>query len=251
MTHRATAVVFTTAAIMISVTVAVGAGSAAAQQDSPRLPDLVAAEPGNLRVEAVGGRWQLGFSSAIENEGSGDLIVDGRAGGEAERMDAVQLIPHADGTESRRPLPVPLRYIRDGGHNHWHLIAAMRYELRTLDGEVAARDVKNGFCLGDRYLTTPTEHRERRYVTNCGAGQPALTALRMGISPGFGDRYRPFLEGQQIDIHDLASGEYRLVHRANPDGALEESDTSNNESSLVVRVAHPNGRDAAPVVTPR
>lgn len=251
MTGRTTAMVFATATATVSISVAVAVGSAAAQQDSSQLPDLVAAEPGKLGVEAVGGRWQLGFSSAIENEGSGDLIVDGHAGGEAGRMDAVQLIPHADGTQGRRALPVPLQYIPGGGHDHWHLIAAMRYELHTLDGEVAARDVKSGFCLGDRYRTTPTEHRERRYVTNCGAGQPELTALRMGISPGFGDRYNPFLHGQQIDIHDLPPGEYRLVHRANPDGALEESDTSNNESSLMVQVAYPNGRDAAPVVTPR
>ncbi len=251
MARRATAVVFVTAAISISVTVAVGVASAAQRQDSPQLPDLVAAEPGRLMVDDVGGRWQLGFSSAIENRGSGDLIVDGRAGDEAERMDAVQVIPHADGTESRRSLPVPLRYTRGGGHSHWHLIAAMRYALNTLDGEVAGRDVKSGFCLGDRYLTTPTEHHEAGYVTNCGSNQPELTALRMGISPGYGDRYNPFLEGQQIDIHDLPSGEYRLVHTANPDDALQESDTSNNESSVVVRIAYPNGRDDVPVVTPR
>jgi len=247
MARRTTAAVFAAA---VSVTVAVGVASAAPQQDSAQLPDLVAVAPGQLTVKDVGGRWQLGFSSAIENQGTGDLIVEGRAGDEAGRMDAVQLIPHADGSQSKRALPTPLWFTPDGGHNHWHLPAAMRYELRTPDGEVAARDVKSGFCLGDRYPTTPNAP-PRGYVTNCGARQPELTTLRMGISPGYGDKYGPFLEGQQIDIDDLPAGDYLLLHRANPDLALLESDTSNNESSLGVRISYPQGPDARPVVTPR
>jgi Lysyl oxidase len=60
--------------------------------------------------------------------------------------------------------------------------------------------------------------------------------VREGISPGFGDDYDPELEGQLVDVTNVPAGRYVLVHRANPERALEESDYENNAASVLLQL---------------
>ncbi|MGH3087556.1 MAG: lysyl oxidase family protein, partial [Rubrobacteraceae bacterium] len=129
--------------------------------------------------------------------------------------------------------------------NHWHFFRFMRYELRDLDGELAARDQKTGFCVGDRYDADPDVRMEGEPEPPgvfdiapegdwCAEDDPDRDELAMGLSVGYGDNYEALLEGQSIDVTDLPSGRYVLVNRVNAD--LEETDESNNAASLLIEL---------------
>lgn len=167
-------------------------------------------------------------------------------------MRATQLLRSANGSERARPLAGELRYVRSPGHSHWHYQGFMRYELRrAVDGRLIARDRKSGFCLGDRYDANPTRRLAHEpplpaFATDCGRGQPGLRALREGISVGHGDDYSPRLHRQSIDLTGLKPGRYLLIHRANPDRRLAESDHANNASSALISLAWPRGPTRSP-----
>ena len=235
------------------------AGGAPAAQPRALLPDLVPQPPAKLTVREVirDGRrhHELGFRSAASNLGRGPVIVD------AERdlrrpleLAATQVVRRVDGSIGRRALGTRLTYVISPDHSHWHYPAFMRYELRRPgpDGARVGRDHKTGFCLGDRYDARPLrrlrgEPAQPPFNTNCGKSKPDLSRLREGISVGYGDDYAPLLEGQSIDVTDVPTGRYRLVHTVNPDRSLAERSYRNNTSSIEIRI----GRDGAgrPTVT--
>jgi hypothetical protein len=223
------------------------------------LPDLQQRAPFALTGETVrtshGLRFRLAFGSAVDNVGAGPLIVAGRrvSGGPA-LMEADQLVRLSDGSTRRYPHVGRLRYTLATTHQHWHLLHFDRYELRSLAGGKLVRpDRKTGFCLGDRYesdelVTLRREPAEPVWTDECGKRQPLLAALREGISVGYGDNYAPLLEGQYIDVTGLPPGRYELVHRANADRSLRESDYRNDAASVVISLAWPRGRDRRPEI---
>ena len=219
------------------------------------LPNLVQAEPGELRGRTAetpaGTRFFLGFESAAGNRGDGPLtLVAQRSGRQRPTMALVQEIRRSDGGVRSIPLRATLRYVRSPTHSHWHLLHFMRYELRGEGGRLL-RDRKTGFCLGDRYrlgLALERAVRAGRYTDECGKGEPGLLSLRVGISVGWGDDYKPHLEGQEFDVTDLPAGRYLLVHRVNPQRILLESDYGDNVSSLAFELTWPAGRARPPKV---
>jgi hypothetical protein len=134
-------------------------------------------------------------------------------------------------------VPATLRYVVSPDHEHWHLLRFDRYELRRAsDFSLVAPDRKTGFCLGDRQRLDPPPPRTPKlpaFKSRCGLRQPGLYRIREGISVGYADDYKPSLEGQEIDITGLALGRYVLVHHANADRALLESDYTNNAASIL------------------
>ena len=76
--------------------------------------------------------------------------------------------------------------------------------------------------------------------------QPWKLTVLEGISPGYGDNYLPYLEGQSLPLTGLAAGRYVLVHRANPDRSLHESNYANNAASVLLDL---KWRDRRPVLT--
>ena len=231
-----------------------GSGDAAAPPE--RLPDLDQELPWNLEVtgDAGSGEYRLGFASAVRNVGAGPLIVSGKRPRVARpSMTASQLI-------ERRGAPLRvvgevgrLRYVRSPDHEHWHFLRFERYELRR-PGERAAlvRDRKTGFCLGDRYPVRgrrlPARPPAPVYTSRCGLKATALVELTEGISVGYGDDYRPNLEGQSLRLTGLASGRYVLVHRVNVDRRLRERSYANNASSLLIGLRWREGRPAVRVL---
>jgi hypothetical protein len=189
------------------------------------LPDLDQAAPFGLSVVERHGRLLLVFGSVVDNVGPGPLVVEGRRIGGVMR--ASQVIG-----DRRYPLRTPLRYVRSETHQHWHLVAFERYELRR-SGALVGRDRKTGFCLNDAYETRAL-NRVPRWTGECGRGLPGARSLREGISPGFGDDYVPEKEGQSIDVTGLPPGRYVLVHRANPERTLRERSYANNAASLSI-----------------
>lgn len=210
------------------------------------LPDIVPDLPSNLVVEPdESGRLLLAFDTRFDNLGDGPLIIEAEAT-EAETMEARQSVMLEDGsTRKREETAGTLRFERSEDHNHWHFFRFMRYELRTLAGELAAPDQKTGFCVGDRYDADPEVRMEGEPDPPgvfdiapegdwCAEDNPDRGELTMGLSVGYGDNYAAFLEGQSIDVTDLPDGRYVLVNRVNAN--LEETDTENNAASLLVEL---------------
>jgi lysyl oxidase len=241
--------------LLVLVLLGAGAGLGAAallllRDDGPEelLPDLDQAVPSELAIVQVGDTYRLTFASAVDNVGRGPLLVEGERPSRAEAaMSVRQLVRHSDGTARVRPLDAEIRYVRSETHAHWHLLDFERYELRrAADGAAVQPDQKTGFCLGDRYETDRRARLENEppspvWTEECGRGRPTLLTIREGISPGFGDDYVPELEGQYVDVTQVPAGRYVLVHRANPERELEESDYGNNAASVLVQLRRTTG----------
>lgn len=220
------------------------------RDDGPEelLPDLDQAVPSALSIVQVGDTYRLTFASAVDNVGRGPLLIEGERPSRAgPAMSVRQLVRRSDGTVRIRPARAEIRYVRSETHAHWHLLDFERYELRrAADGTPVESDEKTGFCLGDRYETDRRTRLENEpagpvWTEECGRERPALLTVREGISPGFGDDYDPELEGQYVDVTQVPAGRYVLVHRANPDGVLEESDYGNNAASVLVQLRRTTG----------
>ena len=194
---------------------------------SASLPDLDQATPFGISVVERQGRLQLVFGSAVDNVGPGPLVVEG------QRVGGVMRTSQVIGDKTYA-LPTPLRYVRSETHQHWHLLAFERYELRR-SGALAGHDHKTGFCLNDAYETR-ARNRVPRWTGECGRRRPHARTIREGISPGFGDDYVPEKEGQSIDVTGLPAGRYVLVHRANPDRVLRERSYANNAASVSIEL---------------
>jgi glucose/arabinose dehydrogenase len=217
-------------------------GAAAAPTDSrERLPDLDQETPSDVIVAASPARgYVLGFRSAVRNIGTGPFVIEGRRLFPASDylMQADQLVqvdgeaPHVESNVGE------LHYVRSRDHQHWHLIGFDHYELRRAgEQDVLLQDRKTGFCLGDRYHVIPAPPDavpQKVYRGRCGLGETGLQRIREGISVGYGDDYKAFLEYQDLPLTGLSAGRYVLVHRVNADGRLRELSYDNNAASLLL-----------------
>jgi Lysyl oxidase len=202
------------------------------------LPDLVQSPPRALSVYRDGDAWRLTFLSAVENDGAGPMLLEGRRTGEnTPAMDVTQIVRRTDGSSATSHIVGEMRFVQSETHRHWHFLDFERYELLTPEGKLLGRDRKTGFCLGDRYdaqasVRLPGEPAQPVWTQECGRGQPERLLVREGISPGFGDDYVPRLEGQWIDITGLPPGRYVLRHRVNFGRALRERSYEDNSASV-------------------
>jgi hypothetical protein len=220
-----------------AVAAALPAASPAAQVGGG-LPDLDQRAPYDISVVPEAGTFRLVFASAVDNVGAGPLIIVGRrASRQVEGMRADQVLVRADGSRKVRARVGILRFVVSPDHRHWHYLRFDTYEFRRADAfGIVLRDKKTGFCLGDRYPIDSEAALSPVYTSRCGLNATRLLRLEEGISPGFGDDYDPDLEGQHFDITGLEAGRYLLVHRANADRSLLESDYSNNAASVLIRL---------------
>jgi hypothetical protein len=118
-------------------------------------------------------------------------------------------------------------------HDHFHFNDYARYTLRPADanGKSERYGEKVTFCLMD---TDRIDHKlpgapKRPQYTSCGLD-------RQGISVGWGDAYRYYLEGQHIDITGLPDGDYDLIIELDPRGRLVETDSDDNTSVTRIRI---------------
>ena len=187
-------------------------------------------------------RYVLGFQSAVRNIGAGPFVIEGsRPNRQTPLMSATQVIDRADGTQRTAQIAARLRYAISPDHQHWHLLHFDRYTLRRVDGKGGVvRDQKTGFCLGDRYrvvgLNIPAAQPQPTYTDRCGLTKPWLLSVREGISPGYGDNYLPYLEGQSLPLTGLRAGRYVLTHRTNSDGTIHESNYANDAASVLLEL---------------
>ena len=125
-------------------------------------------------VGAPGYRRLLRFDTVVINGGDGDLVV-------GDRSDPSN--PYA-----------PYFYLA-ACHGHYHIRDFSVYELRNLDGSLAAEGHKQGFCFEDslKYGGSPSNGYDCEF---------------QGITSGWGDWYYKQLTGQWIDITGVPEGDY-------------------------------------------
>lgn len=224
----------------------------------PQLPDLVEATPSGVRIvsQRIHGRrhFRLIFRSSAENRGvgtfgGGDLVVVGHRPDRHHRyMTVDQYVDMFDPQTGRIPAQEVfrdvgrMRFVVSPSHRHWHFLHFEGYELRRASNfHRVAHDRKTGFCLGNRYRVKGMATAARRityrdFDHDCGLNQRRRLSVTEGLSVGWGDDYKPLVEGQYIDITHVRPGRYVLVHRVNATGKLHETDYGNDASSVLLRI---------------
>jgi hypothetical protein len=207
------------------------------------LPDLDQGAPTRLEIVEEGDSYRLVFASAVENVGRGPLLIEGeRPGPEVPAMTARQLVRRTDGSARTRSVPGEIRYVEAETRARWLLLGLQAYELRrAADGMLVQASEQTGSCPGDRYQIAESAEagdgpEQAVWTGDCGEGEPGLLALRSGISPGYGNRVGRGVDNRFVDVTNVPAGRYVLVHRANPERAIEESDYGNNAASVLVQV---------------
>jgi glucose/arabinose dehydrogenase len=236
------------------------AGEAAASPlPLERLPDLDQETPSDVTVAVAGSRqsptYVLGFRSAVRNIGSGPFVIQGRRVFPAGDllMQADQIIRVDAGKPGVVSNVGELHYVRSPDHQHWHLLGFDHYELRRAgEGGALVQDRKSGFCLGDRYQAVPrllsASPRQKVYRSRCGLGQTGLLSIREGISVGYGDDYKAYLEYQDLPLTGLPDGRYVLVHRVNADRRLREITYDNDAASVLLELRWRSGKPSIQVL---
>jgi hypothetical protein len=188
-------------------------------------------------------RRVISFAATTANIGAGPLSVDIGGNRLQDSRPAFQVIHNADGSRSSVPIG-GFQWTPGGGHNHYHFLDFVEYRLREIEedgspGEVVGQSHKSGFCLMDSLSRDPSNPNSPIV--------PAFRGLRcdkgkaQGISPGWADHYPArrglqFLEGQTIDVHDLAKGDYYLEVAVDPKDIIHESDETNNVGRVRVTI---------------
>lgn len=185
----------------------------------------------------------LRFSNAINNTGTGPLVVIGYRSKVSRStidlnndvMPAYQRIYRDDGTYHDE-LVGELVYHPE--HHHFHFMGAVRYRLIDPDtGDVVRESPKVSFCLADVEIvdsTLPGFSQVPKF--NSCVHSPYATSATMGISIGWADVYGKTLMGQAFDVTDLMllpAKEYLLESTTNAGGALFET---NAGDPVAVRV---------------
>jgi hypothetical protein len=202
--------------------------SSPASSATQLLPNLVALRASEIGVNWSGAAKELRFSTTSANLGDGPLeLYGGQVTGDSQQVH--QRIYNNDGTSSDR-VAGSMTYHEAHGHIHFDDYADYVLESETAPGQSLRTGTKQTFCIID---TDRINHRlpgapKKAVYTTCGSEQ--------GMSVGWGDTYRYYLAGQSIDITGLPDGDYRLIIRIDPKGRLLETDESDNESMVRVRI---------------
>jgi hypothetical protein len=221
-------------------------------------PDLVTRKPTGLaiRFPQSGGRvLRLGNEIVNAHTGPLELLPSAedcdRNGDPTDDRTAYQRIyldRNRDGYFTRR---VDTRFwTKSAGcmrfhasHEHWHVDAFARYDLRAYApggavGAVVRTSGKVSYCVGDhryRLRGLPGSPRRGYYgPRRTGCGQDDV----MGLSAGWGDVYGARTPGQFIDVTGLRSGAYCLVSRADPTNRIAERNERNNGRRMRIRLTH-------------
>jgi hypothetical protein len=207
----------------------------------------------DLQIQGTGARRLLRFSASLANLGPGPLLLrptDGRSC-PARQHPAVQLL-HLDGNgngtyqEQRDQVAERHRVgcmLRHPGHDHWHFDAMAAYALRRpgTAESLVSRD-KVSFCLRDneRVPGQPVVVR-REHFGECSRRS------RQGISPGWLDIYTADLDGQTLRVPRRANGRTLCLDlAADPLGLLQETDETDNATSLAIVIQGRDVRRVAP-----
>ncbi len=154
--------------------------------------------------------------------------------------DLAQIIHTRAGGEREYIPPGATAFYAGDGHDHWHISTFVVISLFPTSDLATADDThgptyyqrglrKIGFCLTDLVRAPsslrPANSAQRIRFPVSGCGLAGSTNVRMGISVGYGDDYKPFFNHQSVDITGLPVGAYRLCATVNSNGMWLEEDS--------------------------
>ena len=203
--------------------------------DNLAYPDLAMARLADIGVVNANGQLQLRFSATIVNVGQGPFEINATRPNVTSGFSVAQKV-YGTGTSTSIPIPGADLVWGGDGHNHWHVRNLETYDLNRLDnGSKVGTGMKTGFCFFDNVVfntSLPGAPASAVYMpgTVCGPNDQSASAVRMGISVGYGDRYGSTLRDQFIDVTNLTSGNYRLYATADQSGLFTEADENNNQT---------------------
>lgn len=186
---------------------------------------------------APGERRIIRFTYTTPNFGSGDLII-GDPNAHPEWFEAAACHGHFHFREY-----ADYRLWTPSAFSQWDALRAANPD--KLPGQILAENprlsfvfgAKLGFCVIDIVLYDPTGGPPKYEV--CGsqgiAGSPGIPGFQ-GISTGWADEYDSDLDGQFVDVTDLASGTYVLEEEVNPERLFIEESYANNRAWVSVTV---------------
>jgi Lysyl oxidase len=215
-----------------------------------RCPDLRMKRPFGLRVQYSRGRAYLRAGNSIDSVGAGPVELRGvrtsRRG-----MRATQRIYKTDGGYVTARTGARLRYTLGHEQKHyWKLYRAARFQLWRLDrhghrSQMVRRGGKVAYCLRDLRHTHRLRGSPRHPVYPACSTNPRLRHARLGTSVGWSDIYPPTYVKQWIDATGLR-GCFALVHIADPDNKIFESNETDNQAQVVVRLPFRHGPQHCP-----
>jgi len=141
-------------------------------------------------IAAPGRRRLLRFDTVVVNRGSADLVL-------GDPADPAPPFSAAD-------------FEFSPCHQHYHFLGFAEYELRDGNDRLVGFGHKQSFCMTDsERVAGDAPHR--------------FDCKFQGITVGWADRYGSELDGQWIDVTDVAPGDYTLVVSVNPRHAIPEA----------------------------
>jgi Lysyl oxidase len=188
------------------------------------LPDVRPLPAYGISTSADGATDLLNFNASVWNAGA-RFVVDGYRAGDPAVMQASQLFYEGSRLVATKPAGT-FEYHAGGGHNHWHFLDFVRYDLLDSNGTQVATSGKEAWCLANTtavdLLMPNAEWRPATFGLNTACGSESAKFLRETLSPGWGDTYSQAVSGQALDITHVANGSYRLQIVTNPAGRFVE-----------------------------
>lgn len=179
-------------------------------------------------------RDNLIFAATVWNAGPAPLVVNGFRRPGTDLLDAYQSFIDAAGrTVGHAPVGT-MEWDSRSGHQHWHFTDFATYRLLNADRTLVVRSQKEAFCLAN---TDPIDYTVNNanwqpdhdsLYTSCGNANSQ--SVRQVLHVGNGDTYVQEKPGQSFDVTDLPNGTYFIQVITNPNRALYETNTNNNES---------------------
>jgi hypothetical protein len=251
------------AAFVLGAAVLGSSREALSEPGTDLLPDLKTLDPKDLQIEnvTVGGQnvKRLRLDNEVLNApalGSGIGVLEiysiandcNGNGNITDDRSAVQRIyqdANADGHFTRGVDTASTTHaagcmVFHEAHDHWHFDGFSRYELKQLpgtNGTVVASSEKVTFCIADVWRRAPAlpGSPSSKYYTGCGK------VSTQGLSVGWSDEYPYTTAGQYIELDPggtyIGDGDYCLVSIADPSGLVSETDETNNEASVEIRLS--------------
>jgi len=198
------------------------------------LPDLRTLPPDDLEIVILpDGSRELRLSNTIWNSGAGALELEGETNPHTRMTRVVQIVHVRAGAELAHLVG---EFVWHPTHDHWHFAGFSIYELWTLGSsgmlaEIVSSSGKVSYCLIDTDVIDRQNQsfEPRRGYYGCGRGL-------QGLSAGWGDTYKSFLDGQEIHLAGIEDGFYALKSTTNPDLSLLEANYHNNAAVLYLNI---------------
>lgn len=218
---------------ILSLLALVGASAFSAGELQPNLTPLPAKDL-KLEVRSDGSTY-LHFSATNWNKGSGPLeLIAGEIDSVNKKRNVYQRI-YSNGGGFRDVLAGS--FVWHEGHGHFHFEGFAKYILQPVNAPGASERIssKTTFCIidTDRIDIRLTGASKFAVYTTCNSD-------KQGMSVGWGDTYKYYLSGQEINITGLPDGDYNLIIEVDPKNLLLETNDSDNTSTVLIRIQ--NGR---------